>query len=92
MRSVLVDGARVAAHPVADIAHEVTREYELLRPRIIGAALSRMIVRAAAAEGVRAASSNQSNAVSSLLAVLVEGALVALDQPHTRAGERDEGC
>ena len=85
IRGVSVDGRSVSTHLIDDLAFEVRREYEEIKPRIIAAALSRLIVRAAVAEGVRAASSGQSSAVSSLLAVFVEGALVALDKPDTRS-------
>ena len=66
-------------------------EYEEIKPKIIGAALSRMIVRAVAAEGARAggnAASKDSGAaglVGFLAAAAIEGTMVALDKPDTRS-------
>ncbi|MBL4687806.1 MAG: hypothetical protein JKY37_24665, partial [Nannocystaceae bacterium] len=39
-----IDGAAVPLEEATDIAHEVVREFDELRPKIIGAALTRMIV------------------------------------------------
>jgi hypothetical protein len=83
-RSLRIDGAHAAARLIDDIGGEVRREYAAIKPRILGAALSRLIVRAAASEGVRAAS-REAGGWASLIAILVEGALVALDRPDTRS-------
>ena len=83
-RSVRIDGVPATARSVDDIAGAVRREYEVLKPQILAAALSRLIARAAASEGVRAAA-RDGGALGSLAASLVEGALVALDRPDTRS-------
>jgi len=90
-RQVYTGGTlRVAGSPmpldfVTDVEAEVLREYELLKPKIVGAALTRMITRAVAAEGARAAGRQQSGALGFLAAALVEGTMVALDKPDTRS-------
>ena len=81
---------RVAGSPmpldfVTDVEAEILREYEQVKPKIIGAALTRMITRAVAAEGARAAGRQQSGALGFLAAALVEGTMVALDKPDTRS-------
>ena len=56
--------------------------------QIIGAAISRLIVRAAAAEAARAAgkqSKSEPGLVGFLAAAAVEGAMVAADRPDTRS-------
>src|SRR5690606_41199324 len=75
----------VSMAPLSDVAAEVKAEYEKLKPKIVGAALSRMIVRAASAEAARAAGNRQSGALGFLAAALVAGTLVALDRPDTRS-------
>lgn len=85
---VRVDGEPVAVELATDVGLEVEREYEDALPRIIGAAITRMIARALAAEGARAAG-NQANeggaAIGLLAALAVEGTMVALDKPDTRS-------
>jgi hypothetical protein len=74
----------------SDLDAEIRREYEALKPKIIGAALSRMIVRAAVAEGARQAGQEVGGAgaiVGLLAALLAEGAMVAADKPDTRSWE-----
>lgn len=71
--------------PITDVASEIRAEYERVKPKIVGAALTRMIVRAASAEGARALGRQQGGAVGFLAAALVEGTLVALDKPDTRS-------
>jgi hypothetical protein len=83
-RGVRIDGQNAAARLIDDIGSEVRREYEAIKPRIIAAALSRMIVRAAASEGVRAAM-DDTGGWASLVAILFEGALAAFDRPDTRS-------
>lgn len=70
---------------VTHISREVQAEYEEIKPKIIGAALTRMIVRAAAAEGARAAGNTQGSGLGFLAALVVEGTLTALDKPDTRS-------
>ncbi|PRQ06096.1 hypothetical protein [Enhygromyxa salina] len=80
-----IDGYPVQLDLVSDLGAEINREFDELRPKIIGSAITRMIVRAAAAEGARAAG-NQGNEVVGLLSALaIEGAMVALDKPDTRS-------
>jgi hypothetical protein len=83
-----VDGEPVPVEVASDLGAEIVREYEDIRPRIIGAALTRMIARAAAAEGARAAGRQAEGAgalVGFLAAAAVEGTMVALDKPDTRS-------
>lgn len=84
-----VDGTEWPLELATNLDAEIVREYELLKPKIIGAALTRMIVRAAVAEGARAAGNQAKDgagAVVGLLAALAaEGAMVAADKPDTRS-------
>jgi uncharacterized protein len=73
---------------VTDVAAEVNKEYEKMRPRIIAAALTRMIARAAVSEGAMAAGRGAGGAgeVVGIVAGLgAEAALVAMDKPDTRS-------
>jgi uncharacterized protein len=83
-----IDGHSVTMDLASDLSSEVVQEYEEIKPKIIGAALTRMIARAAAAEGARAAGKQANNAgglVGFLAAAAVEGTMVALDKPDTRS-------
>jgi len=86
-----IDGKVVPMDEASDLGGEIIAEYEQIKPKIIGAALTRMIVRAAAAEGARAggkAAASDSGAaglVGFLAAAALEGTLVALDKPDTRS-------
>ncbi len=73
---------------VSDVSAEVTKEYDAIKPRIIGAALTRLIARAAVAEGAIAAGRQAGGAgevVGILAALGTEAALVGLDKPDTRS-------
>jgi len=86
--SVEIDGQEVPVRMLTSLGEEIAHEYEAIKPKIIGAALSRMIARAAAAEGTRAAVTEAGGAdtvVGMLAALAVEGALVGLDKPDTRS-------
>ena len=86
--TVRVDGHAIPIDLASDLGSEVVSEFEALKPKIIGAALTRMIARAAAAEGARAAGKQAEGAgglVVFLAAAAVEGTLVALDKPDTRS-------
>lgn len=86
--TVKVDGHAIPVDLASDLGSEIVAEFEELKPKIIGAALTRMITRAAAAEGARAAGSQAEGAgglVGFLAAAAVEGTLVALDKPDTRS-------
>lgn len=86
---VSVDKKQITTDMATDIGTEVTREWEELVPRIIGAAITRMITRALAAEGARAAGNQAEGdagaAIGLLAALAVEGTMVALDKPDTRS-------
>lgn len=86
--SVAVDGHAVPIDLASDLGSEIVAEFDELKPKIIGAALTRMIARAAAAEGARAAGNQAEGAgglVGFLAAAALEGTLVALDKPDTRS-------
>jgi hypothetical protein len=71
-----------------DVTGEIVAEYEDMKPKIIGAALTRMIARAAAAEAGRAAGNQAEGAgglIGFLAAAAIEGTMVALDKPDTRS-------
>ena len=84
-----IDGRSVPVEFVSNLDADIRKEYELIKPRIIGAALTRMIARAAVAEGARYAGKQAgggAGAVIGLLAALAaEGSMVALDKPDTRS-------
>ena len=84
-----IDGREHPLELATNLAAEIVREYEALKPKIIGAAITRLIVRAAVAEGARAAGNQAKDgagAIVGLLAALAaEGALVAADKPDTRS-------
>jgi hypothetical protein len=85
MPELAIDGESAPLELVSDFGSEIRAEYEALKPQIIAAALSRMIVRAAAAEAARAGGNSQSSGLGWLLALLVEGTMVAMDKPDTRS-------
>ncbi len=78
--SVTIDGRQVSPVQLTDFSQEITREYEQLKPKIIGAALTRMIARAIAAEGTR-----RTGLLGTLGALVFEGAAAAHDVPDTRS-------
>ncbi len=80
-----VDGKAVETELLADLGDAVQTEYEQMKPKILAAALSRMVARAAASEGVRVAGNSESQALGDLLSILFEATLVALDKPDTRS-------
>ena len=93
---VQIDGHEIGVELATDTGKEVVREYEELKPRVIGAALTRMIARAATSGGLQAAgaatakSSKSENAgmIGALFflgALAAEGTMVALDKPDTRS-------
>jgi hypothetical protein len=85
---VSIDGHSIPVDLASDLGSEVVAEFEELKPKIIGAALTRMIARAVAAEGARAAGRQADGAgalVGFLAAAAVEGTAVALDKPDTRS-------
>ena len=82
---VKLDDCDIPVELLTDLGVEIAREYETIKPKIIGAALTRLIARAAVAEGARAVGRKKSDAVGLLAALAVELALVALDKPDTRS-------
>lgn len=82
---VAVDEETETAELVSNFASEATREYELMKPKIIAAALSRMLARAVIAEGVRVAGDQYSEGLGTAVSLLTEGLLVSADKPDTRS-------
>lgn len=85
---VSIDGSPARLELLARLGQGIRREYEKIKPRIIAAALTRMITRAAAAEGARVAGRQAGSAgalVGLLAALTTEATLVALDKPDTRS-------
>ncbi len=80
-----IDGSEASLELLSDLGAEIRREYEAMKPQIMGAAISRLVVRAAAAEAVRAGGNAQSSALGWILALAVEGSMVAMDRPDTRS-------
>ena len=82
---VKLNGRDMPVELLTDLGAEIAREYETIKPKIIGSALTRMIARAAAAEGARAAGRKESDTTGVLAALATEILLVALDKPDTRS-------
>ncbi|UCC97462.1 MAG: hypothetical protein JSW66_16670 [Phycisphaerales bacterium] len=83
--TVRLNGQDLPAELLTDLAAEITREYETIKPKIIGAALTRMIARAVAAEGSRYLARKDKKKTSRLAALATEAALTGLDKPDTRS-------
>lgn len=83
--AVEIDGRVVPIELMSDLSAEIENEYEKLKPKIIGAALSRMITRAAAAEAARYKGRQKSSGLGEVIALTVEGLLVVADKPDTRS-------
>ena len=83
--SMKVDDRSAQLDLATNLGVEIKNEYENLKPKIIGAAISRMIVRAATAEGVRQAGNQQDAALGWVLALATEASMVAMDKPDTRS-------
>jgi len=83
--AVSLDGRDVPVELLTDLGGEVAREYETLKPKIIGAALTRMIARAALAEATRYSLRKSDESTRSLAALAAEAALIGLDKPDTRS-------
>jgi hypothetical protein len=83
--AVNVNGRELPVELLTDLAAEITKEYETIKPKIIGAALTRMIARAAAAEGSRYLAGKKEKATGALAALATEAALTSLDKPDTRS-------
>ncbi len=83
--TVNVNGRDLPVELLTDLSAEISTEYETIKPRIIAAALTRMIARAAAAEGARYLAGKKEKAAGPLAALATEAALVGLDKPDTRS-------
>jgi tetratricopeptide (TPR) repeat protein len=83
--TVNVSGQSLPVELLTDFEAGIAREYEMIKPTIIGAALTRMIARAVAAEGTRHLVGKEKKSVGELAALASEAALVALDRPDTRS-------
>ncbi|NIP53187.1 MAG: hypothetical protein GWN67_21350 [Phycisphaerae bacterium] len=83
--TINLGGRNLPVELLTDLGAEVSREYETIKPKIIGAALTRMIARAAAAEGTRALARKKGSGAALLAALATEATLVGLDKPDTRS-------
>ncbi len=83
--TVNLDGREVPVELLTDLTGEIVREYEAAKPKIIAAALTRMIARAAAAEAARASLRKSDESTRTFAALATEAALVAMDKPDTRS-------
>ncbi len=83
--AVSVNGQDLPTELLTDLGAEITMEYETIKPKIIGAALTRMIARAVAAEGARYLASKEDRTTGRLAALAAEAGLTALDKPDTRS-------
>jgi tetratricopeptide (TPR) repeat protein len=83
--AVAVDGANAPLELITDLGAAVTAEYEANKPQIIAAGLTRLLARAAIAEGARAAGNEGSNVLGIFAALATEAVLVAADRPDTRS-------
>ena len=87
--SVSIDGRTAPVDRLSSLGADIRREYGVIKPRIIAAALTRMIARAGAAEAARYAGKQAGGSAGSIIGLLAalatEGALVGLDKPDTRS-------
>lgn len=70
---------------LADVGQAIRSEYDQLRPMIIASALTRLAIRAGAAEGARGLGRKDSPELGTIAALLTEGLLLAADKPDTRS-------
>lgn len=81
-----LDGRNAPVDLLTNLDAEIFREYETIKPKIMTAAVTRMLARAAVAEGVRLLPRNKSEkSMGMLAALLTEAALIGLDKPDTRS-------
>ncbi len=83
--AVNIGGQAVPVELLTNLDAEVVREYETIKPKIIAAAVTRMLARAAAAEGARQLPEKSNKLARWLAALGTEAALLALDKPDTRS-------
>jgi len=82
---VNLDGRAVPVELLTNLDAEIVREYETIKPKIIAAAVTRMLARAAAAEGARQLPDKSNKTARWLAALATEAALLGLDKPDTRS-------
>jgi tetratricopeptide (TPR) repeat protein len=84
---VSLDGQTAPVDLVTNLDTEIFQEYETLKPKIMAAAVTRMLARAALAEGARRlpGQSDKSKSLGLLAALATEAALIGLDKPDTRS-------
>ncbi|MAI80352.1 MAG: hypothetical protein CL917_15495 [Deltaproteobacteria bacterium] len=82
---IQVDDQPTPIDLATNLGVEIKNEYEAIKPKIVGAAISRLIVRAAAAEAAREAGNQQSPALGWALALATEAGMVSMDKPDTRS-------
>jgi len=83
--AVSMDGRKLPVEMLTNLSNEVTGEYDQMKPKVIAAALTRLIARAAAAEAARRLPRKANDSTRSLAALAAEAALLALDKPDTRS-------
>ena len=82
-----VDGYAVRLDEAVDVTGAVQQEWERIEGKIVAAAITRMITRAAAGAGVGAAAGRNNGVIGVLASLAVQGVGVALDVPDTRGWE-----
>jgi hypothetical protein len=82
---VSLDGRSAPVELLTNLDAEIVREYEAIKPRIMAAAVTRMLARAAAAEGARRLPDKSQKSMRLLAALATEAALIGLDKPDTRS-------
>lgn len=82
---VTVNGRDVSLELLANLGSSTMAEYEAAKPQILASALTRVAARAGIAEGARAAGRQGSGDLGTVVALLVEATMVALDKPDTRS-------
>jgi uncharacterized protein len=83
--AVAVDGGNAPLDLITDLGAAVAQEYQANKPAIVAAGITRLLTRAAIAEGARVAGNQGNNAIGVLAALATEAALVAADRPDTRS-------
>ena len=83
--AVAVDGQNAPLDLITDLGAAVSKEYEANKPAIIAAGVTRLITRAAIAEGARVAGNQADGVLGVVAALATEAALVAADRPDTRS-------
>jgi uncharacterized protein len=82
-----VDGHAVRLDEALDVSAAVREEWRKIEGKIVAAAITRMITRAAAGGIVGAVAGKKDSALGVLASLAVQGVGVALDKPDTRSWE-----